>query len=174
MEFQGQEHSNYQPSNQELYPSNMSAEGFLLEGQTLEQVLKRDKQALQVLGYTAKETADLLGPATEKAANGGDFEYTAPNGKQYDVVVEVYRGSQECPWRDKVDHKRSSGAMDMYFTEKINGGEPIRIAGLIRHLVEEHGFFEGGNYRVAPETIIQMFGQERVPGSLEKVKDLKL
>ena len=64
--------------------------------------------------------------------------------------------------------------MDMYLTEKGKGDEPVHIAGLIRHLVESHGFFEGGSYRVAPEKIVEMFGTERVPGSIEKVRELKI
>ncbi|MBL7078643.1 hypothetical protein ISS42_03220 [Candidatus Shapirobacteria bacterium] len=174
MTFEQSEQSSYQPSDQELRSGKISMAGFLKEGQTLKQVLERDEQALRMLGYTAQEVADLLGPVTEGVANGGNFEYTAPNGKQYEVRVQTWLGSQRCPWRDKVDWRRSSGAMDMYFTEKGKGGEPVHIAGLVRHLVEKHGFFEGSSYRVAPETIVEMFGIEKIPGSLEKVKKIKL
>lgn len=115
-----------------------------------------------------------MGPVTERAANGGNFEYTAPNGKQFDVKVQTWRGMQECPWSDEVDWRRSSGGMDMHLTEKGKGGEPVHIAGLVRHLVESHEFFEGGSYRVAPEKIVEMFGTERVPSSFEKVKGLRI
>lgn len=163
-----------EPSSADLLPGGMSGTGFLERGQTLEQVINRDKQALTLLGYTTQEVADLLGPVTERAANGGDFEYTAPNGKQFDVKVQTWRGMQECPWQDKVDWRRSSSGMDMHFTEKGKGGEPFHIAGLTRHLVESHGFFEGGSYRVAPEKIVEMFGTERIAGSLEKVRALRI
>lgn len=162
-----------QPTMQELQPGGMSMAGFLEKGQTLEQVLERDRKALELLGYTAQEAADLLGPVTERAASGGNFDYTAPNGKQYEVKAQTWRGTQECPFHDKVDWKRSSGAMDMYLTEKGKGGESVHIAGLVRHLVEAHGFFEGGSYRVTPEKIVEMFGSEKVPGSLAKAKELK-
>ncbi len=162
-----------QPTSVDLQPGGMSAAGFLDRSQTLEQVLNRDRQALTLLGYTQQEVADLLGPVTERAANGGSFEYTAPNGKQYEVKVQTWRGAQECPWKDKVDWRKSSGAMDMHLTEKGKGEEPVHIAGLVRHLVETHGFFEGGSYRVAPEKIVEMFGTERIPGSFEKVRKLK-
>ncbi|MBU0978476.1 MAG: hypothetical protein ABIJ03_00690 [Patescibacteria group bacterium] len=174
MEFPSVEQPTYRPTDQELKPGKMSAAGFLQEGQTLEQVLKMDEQALQILGYTAQEVADLLGPVTEMAANGGNFDYTAPNGKQYEVRTQTWRGSQQCPWKDAVDWRRSSGAMDMHVTEKGKGNEPVHIAGLLRHLIEKHGFFEGGSYRVAPEVIVELFGTERFPGSLEEVKEPKL
>ena len=161
-----------QPSSADLQPGGMSAAGFLDRGQTLEQVINRDNQALKLLGYTVQEVADLLGPVTERAANERNFEYAAPNGKQYEVKKQTWRGTQECPWEDKVDWRRSSGGMDMYLTEKGKGGEPVHIAGLVRHLVEGHGFFEGGSYRVAPEKIVEMFGTERISGSFEKVREL--
>ena len=163
-----------QPLSADLQPGKMSVVGFLDKGQTLEQVINRDRQALKLLGYTVREVADLLGPVTEQASNGGNFEYAAQNGKHFEVKVQTWRGSQECPWTDKVDYRRSNGGIDMYVTEKGKGGEPILIAGLIRHLVENHEFFEGGSYRVAPEKIIEMFGIERIPGSLERVKGLKI
>jgi hypothetical protein len=163
----------HSPTPQELQPGGMSLVGFLERGQTIEQVMERDRKALEMLGYTTQEVAGLLAPVTEKAANGENFEYTAPNGKQFQVKVQTWMGTQECPWRDKVDWRKSSGAMDMHLTEKGEGGKPVHIAGLVRHLVEEHGFFEGGSYRVAPEKIVAMFGTEKIPGSLAKVGKLK-
>lgn len=167
-----------QPTLAVLQPGVMiepgSEEGFLDRGQTLEEVINRDRQALNMLGYTQQEVADLLGPVTEKAANERDFEYTAPNGKQYHVRVQKWRGGQECPWEDEVGLGKSRSDMDMHLTEKGKGEESVRIAGLIRHLVESHGFFEGGSYRVAPERVVEMFGTERIPGSFDKVRELKL
>lgn len=174
MEFPQAERPAHQPTPQELLPGGMSIAGFLKEGQTLEQVLERDGRALEKLGYSTQEIADLLAPVTEQAANGSDFEYTAPNGKHYEVRVQTWKGTQECPWGDKVDWRKSSGAMDMYLIEKGKGGEPVHIAGLMRHLIEKHGFFEGGSYRVSPETIVEMFGTERALGSLEEVKKINL
>ncbi len=107
------------------------------------------------------------------AATGNDFDYAALNGIQYKVTAQTWRGTQECPWGDKVDWRRSSGAMDMQLTEKGKGDKPVHIAGLLRHLVEAHGFFEGGPYRVSPEEIVKMFGVERTPGSFKKVGELK-
>ncbi len=59
----------------------------------------------------------------------------------------------------------------MYLTEE-GGHESVHIAGLLRHLAGQHGFFEGGQYRIAPEKIVEMFGVEKVPESLNKVKKL--
>lgn len=163
-----------QPTSADLQPGGMSKDGFLDRGQTLEQVINRDRQALNMLGYTQQEVVNLLEPVTERAANEGNFEYTALNGKQYDVRVEKWRGWQECPWEDEVDWRKSHPGMDMHLTEKGKRGKSVRIAGLIRHLVESHGFFEGGSYRVAPENVVEMFGTERILGSFDKVRELKL
>jgi len=163
----------FQPTIANLQPGGMSKDGFLDRGQTLEQVINRDRQALNMLGYTQQEVADLLATVTERAGDEGSLKYTAPNGKQYDVRVQKWRGDQECPWEDEIDWSKSRPDMDMYLTEKGKGEESVHIAGLIRHLVESHGFFEGGSYRVAPEKIVEMFGTERIPGSFDKVRELK-
>jgi len=160
----------FQPSDQELAPNKMSSVGFLKEGQTLEKVVKRDKEALDVLGYTTQEIANLLEPIIQKSGRGGKFEYTAPNGKTYLVEAKQWRGGQECPWHDHGEH----GSIDMYFTEKGKTEKPFHIPGLIKHLIEKHDFFEGGDYRVAPEKLVEMFGLEKTPGSIEKAKKLKL
>lgn len=162
--------SGFRPSDKELGPKSISAAGFLKEGQTLEGVLKRDKEALDILGYTTQEIADLLGPILDKSGRGGKFEYTAPNGKTYVVEAKQWRGGQECPWHDQGEH----GSIDMYFTEKGKIEKPVHIPGLLKHLIEKHDFFEGGDYRVAPETLVEMFGREKTPGSIEKAKKLKL
>lgn len=164
-----------QPTLEMLQPGGMSGTGFLEKSQTLEQVLERDRRALEILGYSTQEVANLLGPLNKKAVeNGKNFDYSAPNGKQYEVKIQAWRGIQECPWHDRVDGRKSHGGIDMYLTEKGKSGEPVHIAGLVRHLVESHGFFEGGSFRVAPETIVELFGTERVPGSFEKVKELRI
>lgn len=188
-----------QPTNADLQPGGMSHGGFLNKDQTLEQVINRDKRVLTFLGYTTQELADLLGPVTEMASKKGDgalFEYSAPvSNKSFLVSVSTYMGMQSCPWKDKVDWQRSNNSMDMFFREiteenletiqklkkmgygiwrdiESNPKEYIKIAGLMRHLIEAHDFFEGGLYRIAPETIVQMFGKEKVPNSFEKVREL--
>jgi hypothetical protein len=165
-----EQHPGFSPSDQELGPNKISSAGFLKEGQTLEKVVKRDKEALDILGYTPQEVADLLGPIIEKSARSGKFEYVAPNGKIYIVESKQWRGFQQCPWKDHGEH----GSIDMYITEKERIEKPVHIPGLLKHLIEKHDFFEGGDYRVAPETIVEMFGQEKKPGSIEKAKNLKL
>lgn len=164
----------YVPSLRDLLPGGMSVGGFLAEGQTLDMVVQRDRRALKVLGYTHREVADLLGTLCEKAALER-FTYDAPNGKKFTVRVisyrGIYRGTQDCPWRDRVDWRRSPGSSDIYVRED-GKDEETEIPGLLRHLIEEHEFFEGGSRRIAPERIVELFGIERIPGSIEQAKQL--
>lgn len=165
----------YIPSLEDLLPRGMSSLGFLKRDQTLEQVLARDKAALDALGYTAKEVADLLVPLIQAAnqTRKESFTYCAPNGKEYTVQVQRWLGYQECPWRHNIDWHTANSAIDLFLTEKGTDTR-VHIAGLLPHLIAEHDFFEGGRYRVAPEVIVAMFGVERVPGSLERAGSMTL
>jgi len=147
--------------------------GFLKEGQTLKQVVKRDQEVLKILGYSTQEVADLLADICETNCQENNFVYTALNRKRYKVVIERSRGIKRCPWQDFVNLKKSPSFINFYINE-VDKTERIRIPGLLRHLIEKHGFFEGGLYRVAPETIVEMFGIERIPGSIELAKKLLL
>ncbi|MFH0936988.1 MAG: hypothetical protein V1808_01705 [Candidatus Daviesbacteria bacterium] len=158
----------YTPPLTDLLPSGSSNEGFLANGQTLDQVLKRDAEALNILGYTASEIADLLEPVTAISSHHGT-EYIAPNGKKYIVRAVQYRGWQDCPWEDIKIPPNSS--KDIYVK---TASQEVRIPGMLPHLIRSHNFFEGGSYRVAPEDIVEMFGVEKTHGSIEKAKQLTL
>jgi hypothetical protein len=152
------------PSNIELLPGHISNEGFLAENQTLDQVLKRDSEVILSLGYTFEEIANLIEPLNKR--RNQPEEYIAQNGKKYTVRTILYRGWQECPWEEAPMPVHSG--LDIFIT---GGGSEVRIAGLLPHLIRSHGFFEGGAYRVSPEDIIDMFGEERIPGSIQKAKE---
>jgi hypothetical protein len=169
-----------QPETSETcIPSDASLvrQGFLLEGQTLEQISRRDEEALKILGYTAKEVADLIAPLCELCSlhSWKTFHYTASNGKEFNVRIERFRGIKLCPWDGRVDLKHSPSSVNLHITE-IGKTETVMIAGLLRHLIDKHGFFEGGAYRVAPELIVEMFGKEKEghEGSIERAKSLSL
>jgi len=155
--------------------ADLIRQGMLLDKQTFEQIYKRDQEALAILGYTNREIADFLAPLCElcNLHDWNVFHYTASNGKEFNVRVERFRGIKRCPWDGRVNLKHSPSSVNLHITE-IGKTETVMIAGLLRHLIEKHGFFEGGAYRVAPETIVEMFGKERVPGSIEKAKTLTL
>jgi hypothetical protein len=159
-----------------LTPTDASLvhQGFLLKGQTLEQVMKRDEETLKILGYTTQEVADLLGPVCERACQENSFEYSSPNEKLYQVEVERFRG-KPCPWGDRFNLKKYPSSVNIRLIE-TSKPEKILIAGLLRHLIEKHSFFEGGAYRVAPETLIEMFGEEKQnhEGSIERAKSLPI
>jgi hypothetical protein len=153
--------------------ASLIRQGFLLEGQTLEQILKRDKEALNILGYTQVEVADLFAPICELALTSDKkFDYYFKNKKIFEFKIDRHRG-QPCPWGCRFDLKKYPSSINFYATE-IGKDETMRIPGLLRHLIEKHGFFEGGSYRVAPELIVEMFGIERIPGSIERAKLLSI
>lgn len=50
----------HNPTDEQLMPGKDSVVGFLAQGQTLEQVLRRDNEALAVLNYSRDEMIELL------------------------------------------------------------------------------------------------------------------
>lgn len=160
--------SHFTPSSKDLLPMGNSREGFLAEGQILDRIIKRDGEALALLGYTAREVAELLEPVIE-IRNERGVEYTAPNGKKYTIRALQYRGWQDCPWKDVSIPPNSS--KDIYVKKDTS---EVRIPGMLPHLIKSHNFFEGGPYRLAPEDIVELFGVERNPGSIEEAKKLPL
>jgi hypothetical protein len=159
--------NNFTPILKELYPGGSSQEGFLAEGQMLNAVIERDNKALALLGYTAKEVAKLLEPVIN--ISGRDLvKYVAPNEKEYAITVLEYRGWQDCPWRDA--HIPQNSSRDIYIEGNVG---TIRIPGMLPHLIVAHNFFEGGSYRLSPEGIVELFGVEKNPGSIEETKRLE-
>lgn len=175
--------SDLSPEDQKrLYPGGLgSDEGFLLHGQELKKVIRRDKKALGLLGYTTDEITDeLLGPlidATNEAEEKRrhEFSYQAPNKIRYRVHFEISRGSPECPWCGNFweDKKRFSGCVEIFISPKGQvDPKPVLISDMLGHLIGHHGFFEGGRYRVAPEDLVEMFGVERIHGSIQEARKL--
>ena len=158
------------PSQKDLLPGGLSMGGFLTEGQTLNGVICRDNETLSILGYSKDELAGLLNQELNNiGTDSHPRNYTAPNGKTYSVRAISYRGWQDCPWQDVPFAPGSS--VDYFF----DSNEQERIsAGMMPHLIKEHNFFEGGNYRIAPEDIVEMFGEEKIPGSIQSARRLQL
>ena len=76
----------------------------------------------------------------------GEKGYTVA---QFQVLLNQYRGGQDCPWNCRVDVKFAS--FDFVIVNRNNG---LYFTGpaLITHLIREHHFFEGRQsfYRVDP------------------------
>lgn len=164
------------PKTQDPTDGDLIKGHFLAEGQTLNQVRNRDQEALQILRYTHKEIADLVRDVYRAWSNlqNTQFIYHTPFQKDISVTVKVTRGLKPCPWKEnkRPNLKDNPSNVDFHLTYNHI---TIVICGLLAHLIEDHGFFEGRPpYRVAPEKIVEFLGTEKVPGSLERAKSLPL
>lgn len=155
--------------------ADLIKKGFLAEGQTLEKVRARDEEALQILRCNNKELAEMVrylySDWSIKKSN--QFSHHTPYGRDISVTAEVSRGLKPCPWEAKRPNlKENPSNVDFHLTYK---NRTIIICGLLAHLIEEHGFYEGcPPYRVAPEDIVEFLGTEKLPGSIERAKKLQL
>ncbi len=71
----------------------------------------------------------------------------------FHVLVETWRGFQDCPWGCPDGDCVKLGFVDFTITN-AETGESIKGPGLIAHLIREHQFFEGRGtpYRVSPKS----------------------
>ena len=132
-----------------MRPGKMSAGGFLGSNEKLADVISRDDQAVRRLGLTHEKIADRIEHFI-KAVN-----YPTPAGQvvdgKYLVGGNIWRGMQECPWKDT--HFMPYSSKDLFVVNQ-DTGEKLNFPGAIVHLIREHCFYEGKEspYRVDPET----------------------
>jgi hypothetical protein len=142
-----------------MRPGNLSGEGFLGPTESLDEVLAEDDKTVKELGLTHEQIADRIGYFVKKygqlannaSGEQGWDEYDKVIGEGYELgkyrfKVEVWRGAQECPWKDGV------GSNTDYVVTNTETGESIEFPGLIEHLIRAHHFYEGKgtSYRLDP------------------------
>lgn len=155
-----------------LEPNGYSSNGFLEKGQSLDAVIQRDKRALEILQYTNEEIIELLNQ--KLFSRKENFSFVTASGINVNVTRLSTLGEQYCPFDCKIDHVLEETNVQ-YNVKTPNMQRPKAIPGLIRHLIKDHSFFEGNTlYRVPPELVVELFGEERVPGSIEEAKKIKL
>ena len=173
--------------NSRLYPGGSSQEGFLLPGQDYDFIIARDKKAMESMGVDLEYILLLLNHlfsevevARIKQRSRREIKYKVPNEKKYylDISPSLFRGWQECPLcldNDAYDsfilkdgRSLRGGRNQLHFA---NG---VSISDLLPHLIQEHGFFQGGIYRTSPEDIVETLGQENIPGGIDAARNLPL
>lgn len=146
-----------------MRPRRLSTAGFLGETERLEDVLKEDASTLASLGITAADVAGRIREIVGKALRSRSSRYSRQD--TYDVGRFRVRwlqwgGYQECPWLCTPDPGWNS--IDFVIEDRRTGAK-LRGPGLIVHLIEAHGFFEGKEspYRVDPRQAAEVLGLPR-------------
>ncbi|MBI2543255.1 MAG: hypothetical protein HYW24_03655 [Candidatus Aenigmarchaeota archaeon] len=112
-----------------------SSNGFLGCGESLVEVIERDKKTLLELGLTYKGIATTLGMG---------------------ISLGKTRGfNQSCPWGDNYP---SDNSMMVYKDPKT--GLSMVYSFLMPHLIGTHHFFEGDTpYRIGPRDFARVIGK---------------
>jgi hypothetical protein len=104
------------------------------------------------LGVTAADIAGRLREIVGEAIRWSREDVRNQGGVtigQFHVRIQQWMGFQECPWHCEDEPRWAS----IDFTIKnLRSGETLEGPGLIVHLIDKHGFFEGREspYRVDP------------------------
>jgi hypothetical protein len=143
-----------------MYPHRLSVGGFLGEGECLYEVLRIDDETVRRLKLAHEQIADRIEYFIK--ASTSPLTYPTEAGKvidgKYFVRFKMWRGGQECPWKDAIHMLfMEYGYMD-FFVENMETKEELSFPGGIVHLIRKHHFYEGKNspYRVDPEKAIRV------------------
>jgi len=161
-----------------LHPGVRSQEGFLLEWESLREVMTRDEAALKELGITHKQVADRLRYVMGRASHlcweiqddVDDIWKRIDRGFTVGGVKVTWRswcGYQNCPFGCADDMECAYGIQfpkerhrealsDTDYTMS-NAQGSLFVSELLPHLIEHHHFFEGGTkYRVDPAICVKV------------------
>jgi hypothetical protein len=130
-----------------MRPGAWSQSGFLGPKETLIEVLDADARTMADIGVSAATLAARLDEliTTVKAVP----TRTALIDGRFDVRIEVFRGFQLCPWTPDPQHGQCTAGTGVrhassrwWIRNRIRRAD-LRGPGLIAHLIDAHGFFEG-------------------------------
>ncbi len=153
----------------------LSRAGFLGRDESLLDILRADAETLRRYGITHEEIAELLSQVAAYSRNTDHYQVKVGD-ERFDVDLNMYLGSQECPffkhsddgkyfhphpmdWDIDIRHRAGCD----YKVRNVRTGQSLEFGGLLIHLIRVHKFFEGKgtSYRLPPEDVIRFFGMER-------------
>jgi hypothetical protein len=126
----------------ELYPELVRAARELPNWKSIEQSLKE-----------ARALVEQRFGVVEAVGSG-----VARVGRRYEVETRSYMGFQECPWSPQRHGDLCARDTTDWRIRDTTRGLELGGPGLIRHLIIEHGFFEGleSPYRVDPRALTEL------------------
>lgn len=158
-----------------LYPEQWSRVGFLYNGQKLKDLCAADAETLKKHKVTHKQMGDLLESLAVKSSllcykhmqkqRSDKFLGFSPppkaviDGKYQVTAGMMTKGYQECPFSRNPQSPcgTSSGGRTI---ENLITKKNFYVDDLLSHLIKEHGFFEGTEYRLDPELACEVLDME--------------
>ena len=178
-----------------MRPGACSEKGFLWPTESLEAVIDHDNQTLIRLGVSHDQIADALEHILQRLQDDRDWEREAkceapdlyhprsiPHyglgnlpatdvgylvGSKHQLLIQQYRGWQDCPWGCPIDAGASS--FDFLILNR-QSGKFVTGPGLIVHLIRKHHFFEGLGtpFRLDPARAVEVLELTGHPASADR------
>ncbi len=129
-----------------MQPGVLCREGFLgTDSRDLAEIISTDDAQVRRMGLSHKQLADTLGRVCRAAM----ATYGTPTsvGENLEAVCRPARGVMPCPWA----HGETFAKGEIQLTN-TRTGLTIVFTALSVHLIESHGFYQGGGsrYRIEP------------------------
>lgn len=154
---------------------------FLMPGQSLSEIAKKDSETLKEIGITYDQIGDKLKSIIIRIVNlykkespkemekSGEYlsitRFKFVLDSKFEVrVISYFRGLQECPFQEytKTGCEIEASCYDIKITNK-DLGEEIKFGGLLPHLFKAHEFAEGEGcgYRLDPAKAAKVLQLEK-------------
>ena len=131
-----------------------SSTGYLGPDDSLIKTINDDLTYLKTLGISPKTIAHPMKLIRAHYKSTGEIKFNIViNGRNYHVEIKGPNWSTSCPFIDSHDTSENE------YVVTNESGDKYYFVGLMPHLIETHGFFEGKgtDYRLEPNTIIKFF-----------------
>lgn len=146
-----------------MRPNEWSVSGFLTEHQSLTSVAYSDRKHLEHLSITYEQIADKLDGLINKCDQIFKRGHLPLAEGKFLIQKRQTKGYQTCPFtfsnnegQNDDDCGNHKGSVD-YCITRIDINEQLQFASLMPHLIRDHHFFQGGDYRLNPETAVKFF-----------------
>ncbi|MEM7362100.1 MAG: hypothetical protein AAF335_03765 [Bacteroidota bacterium] len=154
-----------------------SQTGFLKEGESLQDVVEKDRQTLIEYGVSYEKIYQELSDIIKEAGKKQELYESVTVRQKFEVTILTFRGFQECPFSLVKENYGENfcnsmgacgrGSREIIIKNKHNG-KSIKVASLLLHLIRDHHFFEGDvDCRIPPKDIIETL-------EIEKEENLQL
>ena len=138
-------------------PNRMSQVGFIKADQDVVLIIKTDRDYLQSVAVTPQQIVARLGELLDHFS----FPKTEVKHGNYHIKLTNFLGYQLCPFEVLYDepnqYKRHNYWANSEMTlSNLKKNLTVTFPSMLLHLIEHYCFFEGGNFRVEPQTLLSV------------------
>ena len=146
-----------------MQPGATVRDGFLgSDARPVERIVRDDQGTVEAMGLTHRAIAARMREMQKAGERGLGAKITVP--PHFEVTVEDARGTLPCPFGH-----RGTFAKENVIVRNLATRREVAFSELQRHLIEEHGFYQGRGspYRLEPADLAAVLEVTARPDSVQ-------